>query len=121
MIPREFKQIGWLWLAMLILSAIAVVCLTCCAALHPAGDAAGLLIKDPALIEQKIADAVHAALTVEQTTTGGRDVNEPWTARILAFGALWPTGFLIYMISQRSKTARMLIDWAKGKPSGKAG
>lgn len=120
MVPRELKQIGWMWLAALVLSAIAVVCLTCCAALHPMGDAAGLLIKDPALIEQKIADAVHAALTVEQTTTGGRDVNEPWTARILAMG--YPLAVVaVYIISRRFKTARMLIDWAKGKPSGKAG
>ena len=61
----------------------------------------------------------------DQTTEAGRDanVNEPWTARILAFGSIitGPIFIGIYILSHRSEMSRDMLYRLKGynRPNGK--
>jgi len=71
-----------------------------------------------ARIEKLTVDVKASLADLEQRA--GRDINEPWTARILAVGAqVVPTvsfGFLCYLVAHRSRTMRAMFDGLKGKP-----
>jgi hypothetical protein len=58
-------------------------------------------------------------VAIEANQTAGRDVNEPWTGRILAVGAvavpLVIAGIVVYMLAHRWRRTRAVIDTMKGE------
>jgi hypothetical protein len=92
---------------------LAVLVGGCAATSVQDGDAAGFMAKVQQQVERQAIDI--AAL--KQEITAGRDVNEPWTARLLAVGStyVWPVVLLfMYMASRRFAGLRALINWIKG-------
>ena len=78
------------------------------------GGVAGCVSQAKVLSPDEV-DVIAAAVVKQQSAA--RDINEPWTARIMAVGQqLWPLAMLIaYVLSKRSKIARRILDRVKGK------
>ncbi len=79
------------------------------------GGVAGCVSQAKVLSPDEV-DVIAAAVVKQQSAA--RDINEPWTGRILAMGAaaipVTLVGLVVYILAHRPKVTRKVLDWMKG-------